>query len=197
MGLFRAARGIAEISNQTSTVSNARKRIFAVRDALRGTPQFSEIFYKLIPDPSHPPKQIVCNYENNSFWTIGWQNQYNTYEPFTTIKHQDVNIGYIESCAVFALFQECYPNVYEFPNRTITQIEQGVPNELNMKKAFIGKALKPAITPAPVQPVCAQPVRQTVAVPSETAQAAPAFCMNCGKKLSGAEKFCPGCGNRI
>ena len=147
MGLLDLIRGISNLQQQTGTVKNARQQIFQIRDRLRNTPQFSEIFYSIVNDPSHPPVKIVIDYTQGGFLSMGWDERVSNYEPYLTGKHVDPNIAYAEGCAIFLLIQDCYPNVYDFPNRTTTQISEGVPLELNMKVQFQGKELIPAVTP--------------------------------------------------
>ena len=116
---------------------------------------------------------------------IGWDANANNYEPYSTLKATDGNIAYFEAAAVFLLLQECYPNVYDFPNRTVTQLDMGVPIELNMKKEFVGKKLRPAILPERPQNVGNTP---TVNVK---------YCSKCGMQLSADAKFCSGCGGEL
>ena len=147
MGLFDLIRGINGVQQQVGAVKNVRQQIFLTRDRLRNTPQFSEIFYSIIKEPSHPPFQIVIDYTQGNFLSMDWDVRTQNYEPYLTSKHFDPNIAYTEGCAIFLLIQDCYPNVYDFPNRTAAQVSNGVPLELNMKAPFQGKQLIPAITP--------------------------------------------------
>ena len=176
MGLLRGMRAAAELQQQGALVKNARKEIFTIRDRLRGTRQFAEIFHQVVGNPERPPMQIQCDYMNHAFFTIGWDDLGNNYEPYSTWKATDGNIAYYEAAAIFLLVQECYPNVYDFPNRTATQLQAGVSIELNMKKNFIGKKVRPAILPAKPSVSTPTPVATTVAEKK--------FCSNCGKQLS-------------
>ena len=190
MGLLDLIRGVSEIQQQTGAVKNTRQQIFGIRDRLRNTPQFSEIFYNIVSDPSHPPMQIVIDYTQGGFLSMDWDLRTGNYEPYTTVKYTDPNIAYAEGCAIFLLIQECYPDVYDFPNRTVTQVAEGVPLELNMKKQFVTKQLIPASTPKQfsVPAPQAAPAAQT---------SAPSFCSNCGAKLEAPVRFCPSCGAKI
>lgn len=147
MGLFNLIRGISDIQQQTGTVKNVRQQIFSTRDRLRNTPQFSEIFHSIVKTPEHPPVQIVLDYTQGSFLSMDWDARTQNYEPFLTAKYLNSNIAYVEGCAIFLLLQDCYPTVYDFPNRTATQVANGVPLELNMKPQYQGRELIPAVTP--------------------------------------------------
>ena len=132
-----------------SSQSNLRKSILNVQNNLRGTSQFAALFYKLIgQDVHHPPVQIEGT-QSGVFWTAAWDPARFTYEPFTTEKMSDPNIGYIEGCALFLLIQEVYPNVYKFPGNTLEQIQNGAHIHLNMRKECIGQAVMPAYIPDP------------------------------------------------
>lgn len=147
MGLFDLIRGIGDLQQQAGTIKNIRQQVFQLRDRLRNTPQFSDAFYSIIKDPSHPPLQIVIDYTQGSFLSMDWDYRTRNYEPYLTVKHVDQNIAYNEGCAIFLLIQECYPDVYDYPSRTTTQISNGVPIELNLKAPYQGRTLIPAVTP--------------------------------------------------
>ena len=194
MGLFDAMSKAAAIRNDVQTVKAGRAAIFNVRDKLRGTPQFSEIFYSIIGnDVNHPPRHVEGN-QSGGFWTEAWDPSAGNYEPFSTQKLQDDNVGYIEGCAVYLLIQECYPNVYDFPSNTTTAIQNGATIKLIMNKQFIGKALKPATVPA--APVVAAPPQAPVQAPAANG-ATPAFCSACGSRLAPGAAFCGGCGSKV
>ena len=185
--LFRALSAMADMQNQNKAVKNTRGAIFEIRDRLRNSPQFSNVFYNVLINTKHPPMEIICDYANASFWSIAWDETVGSYEPYSTLKRQDINIGYQEGCAIFLLIQECYPNVYDFPNSTTTDIANQVPISLKMKKGFIGKALAPAVTPKVFE----------AAEPQKQAQSGSKFCTECGAALADGAKFCSGCGNKI
>lgn len=205
MGLFnrmsRIATNSAAIYNDVSTVKNTRKAIFEIRDRLRGTPLFSQMFYQIVVDPYHPPCKIEAT-QTGQFWSQAWTASMGNYEPYTTQKLDDHNLGYAEGCAIYLLIQECYPNVYDFPSNTTTALANGATIKLNMKKQFVGKALKPATLPAPAnaapvqQPVYATPAQPAYEAPAP-AQTAAKFCTNCGNKLQPGAKFCSGCGTKL
>lgn len=188
MGLLDGIMAAASLHQQNTSIKNARSAILTTRDRLRGTRQFAELFYKIVGNPERPPIQIVGDYCNHAFYSISWDEQGNNYEPYSTLKMTDGNIAYYESAAIFLLLQECYPNVYDFPNRTVKQIEAGVPVELNMKKNFIGKKLRPAILPEKPNVSVSQPV----ATSTEKK-----FCTHCGKQLDVTARFCSGCGGQV
>jgi len=215
MALFRSLRNsvatTTAVAMDVRQVKNLRKAIFEVRDRLKGSPQYSQIFYSIINDVNHPPRHIVAN-QSGCFWTEAWQGT--TYEPFSTMKYQDPNIAYIEGCAVYLLIQESYPNVYKFPNNRMDDILNGAQIELIMEKKFIDKTLQPAVippapAPAPVQQVPVQQVPapvQQVPAPVQQApapvQQAPApvaggFCPNCGTRREVGARFCANCGNPL
>ena len=183
MSLFKA---LFDLSQQTGQVKNTRKAIFDTRDRLRGTPQFSEMFHSVIIDAEHPPAAIAGDHTSGAFAGVAWQSDRGAYEPYSTVKYQDFNLGYVECCAFFLLVQECYPNVYDFPNRTTTDIANGVPVELIMKKQFIGKALKGVGIPAKVEK----------SVPEQNGNGQ-RFCSNCGSKVASGAGFCSSCGSKI
>lgn len=189
MGLFSAFSRTASVIQDSNTVKNSRKEILSMKDRLDGTPQFSTIFYKLITDVNHPPRYIEAT-QSGDFWSQNWQPASNTYEPYTTIKHSDRNIGYCEGCAMYLLIQECYPNVYEFPGNTMADIQNGATIKLIMRSQFLNKALGPAKIP---DPVAEKPSAPSVQTPAAT----PAFCSRCGTKLAPGAAFCSGCGTKI
>ncbi len=199
MGFFNSIRNMSEMAAQQSAMSKTNKEIYNMRDNLRNTPQFSNIFYALISDINHPPRKIEAT-QSGDFWSEAWQSAFNNYEPYSTHKFSDVNIGYREGCAIYLLIQECYPSVYDFPGNTLAQIQNGATIKLIMKKQFIGKPLKPAVIPpafsAAPQENTAPEV--TVEVPSSTAETnAPSFCSGCGSKLGANVAFCPACGKKV
>ncbi len=194
MGLFsklsRTASTVSGIVQNSNVVKNSRKAIFEMRDRLRGTSQFSTLFYAIINDINHPPRNIEAT-QLGEFWSESWDSTVNNYEPYATQKYIDSNIGYCEGCAIYLLIQECYPNVYDFPGNSVAAIEGGATIKLIMKKEFIGKTLKPAVTP--------QPIKNEPSIPNvqNTQYQTPAFCCNCGTKLASNTAFCPCCGNKI
>lgn len=191
MGLFNSfARGAAAAHNM-SVVSNSRKAIFEMRDRLRNTPQFSKLFYQLIGDPSHPPRRIEAT-QSGDFWSEAWIAAYANYEPYTTHKFSDSNLGYIEGCAIYLLIQECYPNVYDFPSNTLAALENGATIKLIMKKNFVGQALMPAVAP-PAPPASPAPT----AAPAAGLVREFVFCGQCGTKNNGTSRFCCGCGHPL
>ena len=202
MGIFDVGdniRGMAQsagnIKREFSGVKNTRREIFDIRDRLRNTPQFAELFHNIIRYPEHPPVKIVSDYARGVFMTMDWDTRTNNYEPFLTAKYQDTNIAYCEACAILLLIEECYPNVYDSTNQTLREIEQGVPIEMYMKKKFVQKTIVPANIPqgfAPVQSNVQQPV-----VNNQTINSAPRFCGYCGKSLQPGSVFCTACGNKI
>ena len=213
MGLFRAiesAQRAQAAHENIRAVKNARKDIFEYRDRLRGTPVFADYFYKLIGDDvSHPPRKIEATQTGN-FWSEQYVTAYGNYEPFTTHKFDDPNVGYLEGCAIYLLIQECYPNVYDFPSNTTAQLADGATIKLNMKKQFVGKALKPAnlpprAVPAPAPapapaPVAAAPAPAPVAAaPAAEVKVPPVprFCSQCGAPRQPDAKFCMGCGHKF
>lgn len=180
MGLFDLISNSAKLHNSVSGVTNSRKAIFAVRDALRGTPQFSALFYAVVGDVQHPPRFIEAT-QSGIFSSEVWNTDLGGYEPYKTVKIEDKNIGYTEGCAVFLLIQECYPNVYDFPSNTMAAIQNGAVIQLKMRQQFLGRKLIPAVTPP--------------AVPASPTGAA--FCSNCGQKIASGAAFCSGCGNKL
>lgn len=216
MALGRLIYNSAALASNMSAVKDSRNRIFSIRDNLRGTPVFSQIFYTLIQDPYHPPRSIEGN-QSGCFWTEGWVASFNNYEPFSTQKMQDPNIAYYEGCAIYLLIQECYPNVYDFPSNSLSAVENGAHIYLKMKKQFIGKPLTPATLPAPpapqpvapaapvYAPAAPQPAAPTYAPPA--APAAPAapvapaaaarFCSGCGTPVTPGAHFCTVCGYKL
>ena len=189
MGLFSALSRTASLIQDSNTVKGGRKEIMQMKSKLEGTPQFATLFYKLITDVNHPPRYIEAT-QTGDFWSENWEAATSTYEPYTTIKHSDRNIGYCEGCAMYLLIQDCYPNVYDFPGNTISDIQNGATIKLIMKQQFVGKALGPAKVPTPV---AAQPAAPATQAPTAT----PAFCSHCGTKLAPGSAFCSGCGTKI
>lgn len=218
MGLFRAiqsAQRAKEHHDNIKAVKNARSDIFEYRDRLRGTPVFADYFYKIVGDDvSHPPRKIEATQTGN-FWSEQYVPAYGNYEPFTTHKFDDPNVGYLEGCAIYLLIQECYPNVYDFPNNTMAQLADGATIQLLMKKQFVGKAIAPAVVPpratpapAPVQqaapaPAPVQAAPAPAAAPATAPAAAPVaapvpkFCSQCGAPRQPDARFCMGCGNKF
>lgn len=206
MGLFRAmqsAQRAKEAHDNIRAVKNARNEIFEYRDRLRGTPVFADYFYKIIGDDvSHPPRKIEATQSGN-FWSEQYITAYGNYEPFTTHKFDDPNVGYLEGCAIYLLIQECYPNVYDFPSNTTAQLADGATIQLNMKKQFIGKELKPAVvpprvTPAPAPAAAPAPAPASVqAAPAPAAAPVPKFCSQCGAPRQPDARFCMGCGHKF
>ncbi len=199
MGLRSVASGSAAVFQDISQVKNLRKAIFEMRDKLRNTPQFSDVFYRLIPDIQHPPRLIQNNLQGG-FFTEGWDVSYNNYEPYTTQKLQDGNIGYIEGCAFYLLIQECYPSVYDFPNRTIKQLQNGESSDLVMKKQFVGKPLKPATVPprgTPTFSSAPSTTSQPTVTPAASQGQTAAFCMHCGQPIPTGARFCSKCGSQL
>ncbi len=190
MGLFKSifnlTSSINNAKSQNNTVKNSRKAIFELRDKLRNTPQFSKIFYTLIEDPAHPPRNIEAS-QNGSFWSEAWDAEMQNYEPYTTEKLNDSNIGYYEGCAVYLLIQECYPNVYDFPSNSLQDLQNGATIKLVMKKEFIGKAIKPA----------SEPKKYAASAVQQPSSAGAAFCSGCGKPVSSDTAFCPSCGKKL
>lgn len=193
MGIFgRFVNATIDVQQQTSVIKNSRKQIFEIRDRLRGTPLFANLFYTVIGDANHPPMKIVCDHANSAFWSIAWDLATNNYEPYSTLKYTDVNIGYYEACAIYLLIQESYPNVYDFPNKTITQIQNNEPIELIMKKPFLNRKIVPNNVPEKPRQA-QQPVNTASSAPVGAAK----FCTVCGTKLRAEDTFCSGCGNKI
>lgn len=83
--------------------------------------------------------------------------------------------------------------MYDFPNRTVTQVSEGVPLELNMKNQFQCKRLIPATTPAQLTNKSDQSAPQTTCE-SSSAATVNRFCSNCGAKLHETARFCSSCG---
>lgn len=193
MGLFfkpeRAANAASFLASDMSMVKSGRNAIFNMRDRLRNTPQFSDFFYKIINDVTHPPRIIEAT-QTGEFWSEAWIASYNNYEPYSTQKITDRNIGYIEGCAMYLLIQDCYPDIYDFPGNTVQQLNNGATIKLIMKKKYIGQPLQPAFLPPKVAPVM-QSVQQT---PVNTAGR---FCTNCGNKNDDSSKFCCKCGTPL
>ncbi len=186
MGIFSS---LSALGREIGGVSNTRKAIFELRDRMRGTGAFSQVFYRLIDNVNYPPCYIEAS-QTGSFWSQAWIPAEKNYEPYTTCKFEDGNIAYLECCAIYLLIQECYPNVYDFPSNTTTQIENGATTKLVMKKQYMGKALKPAVVPPePIQP------QQSAVAPSQVGTAC--FCSACGTKLSEGAAFCSNCGKRV
>ena len=71
MSLLRGLLGMASLQKQSSNVKNARQQIFSIRDRLRGTTQFAELFYKIVGDAERPPMQVVGDYFNYTFYWLG------------------------------------------------------------------------------------------------------------------------------
>lgn len=211
MALRRLISNSAAVYSDVTATKNARNAIFSVRDKLRGTTQFSEAFYKIIGDINHPPRHIEAN-QSGGFWSEGWDAAAKNYEPYTTQKLQDSNIGYTEGCAIYLLIQECYPTVYDFPSNSMSAIQNGATIKLIMKKQFLGKKLKPATVPPRVGPVSEPaatcpvqpeypipPVSSVSAAPSAQmiSAARPRFCSACGNRLEEDARFCTNCGKPI
>ena len=145
--LGRAVNSAANIHNDISSVKKLRKEIFELKDRLAGTHQYATIFYSLITDINHPPCYIEWT-PGGVFWTQNWEPQVFNYEPFSTAKYQDQNIGNIEANAIFLLIMDSYPNVFDSSNYTIAQLQAGTAQfRLDMKKEFYGRQLIPAVVP--------------------------------------------------
>ncbi len=190
MGLRSSLRTLSNLQQQTTVVKGSRKAIFDIRDNLRGTQLFSDIFYHIVTNPERPPVTIIANYSDSSFWSKAWVAAENNYEPYSTVKYQDVNIGYYESCAIFLLIQECFPNVYDFPNKTVTQIQNGEPIELIMKNNFAGRRLIAASLPP-------QPTAESAPTAATGPSPDTVFCSHCGAKHQKGTNFCSSCGNKL
>ena len=86
----QAAAELAAGIQEVKTVKNMRKNIFALKDRLANSAEFSQVFYTLIQDVSRPPKLMSCT-------TVGtiaseeWRPAENNYEPFSTIKIENPN----------------------------------------------------------------------------------------------------------
>lgn len=203
MGLFRSVRNLANstaslqqsIATQKG-IKNMRQQIFDIRDRLKGTPQFAEIFSSIVNDIHHPPCHIVAN-QSGCFWTEAWQGT--SYEPFSTAKYNNPDIAYLEGCAIFLLIQEMYPNVYTFPSNSAADIADGVQIELIMDKKQYGKGLNPTFDPrraAPAAPAPAAPAPAPVN-PAPAGAVEAGFCPKCGKPHAAGVKFCGYCGHRF
>lgn len=173
---------------------NSPSMIYAVREKLRGTPRFSEIFYTLIGDINRPARFIEAT-QTGAFRSACWDPARNTYEQMPTMKLNDPQIGYIEGCAIFLLIQECFPNVYEFPPNSVTQLQMGATIKLVMKSGFVGRMLNPALIRQPMANV-QQPVPQPQQPQSQSAPGRK-FCSNCGAPVSEGMRFCSSCGAKL
>ena len=155
----QAAAELAAGIQEVKTVKNMRKNIFALKDRLANSAEFSQVFYTLIKDVSRPPMLMSCT-------TVGtilseeWRPAENNYEPYPTIKIENPNYNYEVMCALMLLIQDCYPNVYDSPNVTLAQLQNGATGDLIMKKKYLGKLLKPKTVPAEVEQPQMQAVRQ-------------------------------------
>jgi len=203
------ALSISAIVGDVSQVRNLRKAIFGCRDRLRGTDVFGEVFHALIGDDyTHPPVNIEGT-QDGCFRAAQWEPARRNYEPVMREKYVNPEINYPVGCAVYLLIQEVYPNVYDFPSNTISNLEGGATIKLNMKRKFIGQALTPKNPPQYIPQAPQQPVRQNMqpqpgmqqAPASQNtapeAQSAPKFCVNCGAKLKPGARFCAVCGSKI
>ena len=195
----QAAAELAAGIQEVKTVKNMRKNIFALKDRLANSAEFSQDFYTLIQDVSRPPKLMSCT-------TVGtiaseeWRPAENNYEPFSTIKIENPNYNYEVMCAFMLLIQDCYPNVYDSPNVTLAQLQNGATGDLIMKKKFLGKMLKPKSVPAaveqqPQQPE--QPQTQAVRRPAQEIRQDVMYCPNCGNPHPVSAKYCSKCGNQF
>ncbi len=188
MGLFDLLGATAATIKDANVVSGGRKEIFQIRDRLRGTKQFAELFHQVIGDVNHPPKYIEAT-QTGEFWSEVWEGS--GYEPFSTKKYVNQNVGYMEGCALYLLIQECYPNVYDFPGNTVAQIQNGATIKLIMKKNFVGKVLKPAqMPPKPA-------IQPSVNNQAGQESGARRFCSYCGNQLAEGVRFCSGCGKQV
>ena len=186
------AQAAAELSagiQDAKTVKSMRKNIFALKDRLENSAEFSQVFYTLIQDISRPPKLMSCT-------TVGtilseeWRPAENDYAPYATIKIENPNYNYEVMCAFMLLIQDCYPNVYDFPNVTLEQLRNGATGDLIMKKKYLGKILKPKSVPAAVE----QPKVQAVRQPDPGMSQDVMYCPNCGNPHPASAKFCAKCG---
>ena len=189
----QAASELGAGLQEVKTVKNMRKNIFALKDRLENSAEFSQVFYTLIQDVSRPPKLLSCT-TVGTIATEAWRPAENDYELFATIKLENPNYNYEVMCAFMLLIQDCYPNVYDSPNVTLAQLQNGATGDLIMKKKYLGRLLKPKTVPAAVQQ---PPQMQAVRPPVQGTNQDVMYCPNCGNPHPASAKFCSKCGNQF
>ncbi|MBR1758108.1 MAG: zinc-ribbon domain-containing protein [Lachnospiraceae bacterium] len=184
--LNRTVNTAKQIKTSNAVVTNLRDAIIDQQEKLRDSDEFARFFTVLIGDDvNHPPKLIDAS-QQGAFETIAWDPNRRAYEYAASPRMNEPGIDYTKLCAVFLLFQDCYPNVYHFPGSTMAEIQSGAHGKLEMRDDFVGKKLIPAHVPG-------QPA-STPASSFGTQSAPVSACPQCGRKRAAGEKFCGGCG---
>ena len=207
MGLFkktqydtlRLARSIGNAQNSIQKLQLPRQfnaEVQKMKEQLRYTRQYSEIFYSLISNITYPPCFIECT-KDGVFWTRDWEENVKNYEPFSTVKMQNSNVDSVVVYAVFKLIQESYPNVYNFPSNTLSRFEAGTElYRLIMIPNYFGFALRPAFVPKTVEQFNSSSsiTQGESSYPSANSKK---LCTVCGYNNPNGSKFCSKCGNRL
>lgn len=207
MGLFKKTQydalrlaysfGNAQDSIQRLQIPNRfNAEVQNMKEQLRYTRQYSEIFYSLISNTTFPPCLIEFT-KDGVFWTREWEENVKNYEPFSTAKMQNINVDSVVVYAVFKLIQESYPNVYNFPSNTLSSFEAGTElYRLIMIPKYFGFALRPAFVPETVEQFnsSGSTMQRASSYPSAYSKR---FCAVCGYNNPSGSKFCSKCGNRL
>ena len=137
------ANGVSRIALDVKSVKNLRKEIMDKKSEIQGSAFVNDIIANAITDPTHPPCYIEGTCEG--LYVQYFDSSANSYIPNKVLLSPTEELTYVVGCAVFLIIQEAYPNVYDFPGRTIQQIQNGATIELVMKKPYKGVMLTPQL----------------------------------------------------
>ncbi len=136
-----------DLIQENSLVHNSRQGIYKRKAEIVKTPMVREIIHAVVGDSSHPP--IYIEIYPQGILTRPYDVESDTYHPNGILAYTpEIVFDYEIACALCLIIQDMYPDIYDFPNTTITglsgQLEKGTwTTKLILKQEHLYKEIAP------------------------------------------------------
>lgn len=126
---------ISETSRQYFRAKDLRNEIYKRRDSFRNLPIIESAISKVFEgsDLTHLPARIKMT--GDGVFILSYDANMGKYNPLWEQRLGEGDLpsfGYMNGCAFFLLIQEKYPELYDFPNTKVNDVDEGTVEEISL-----------------------------------------------------------------